>query len=67
MLSYSVAAPPAGTGLLVDSGRVEVADVWLVPSEEPVAPDPLSSAQPLTGRLSQWEACTAGLCQMAEI
>ena len=60
-MSYSVAAPPAGTGLLVSPGKVEVAGRWLVQPEEPVAPDPSSSEQPLAGHPSQREVCMMGL------
>ena len=38
--SYSAAAPPAGTGLLVSPRKVEAAGGWLVQPEEPVVPSP---------------------------
>ena len=52
---------PAGMGLLVNPGEVEVAGGWLVQSKEPVAPDPLCSEWPLAIHPSQWEVCMTGL------
>ena len=57
----SVAALPAGTGLLADHWEVEVAGGWVVPSEEPMVLEPACSEQLSAVQPSQWGASITGI------